>query len=193
MLIFPGMITVSVTKTHLCGLSAKQWLQCLAWKLTFLILSLKPNLPKSWFNPACSRVILDREFPLKGLIKLPSLESHALYISVWNHVKSVLQLAKHFSLTENTKNLSNSNPPRDFWHLKKTSSITLLLPLILLYFIHMHYCHHMSLNLNSSLRPLLIILLWMVLSLFLPLLLPWTIFCLWLKFFAVIFSMPQLA
>ncbi|MPC62883.1 hypothetical protein E2C01_056973 [Portunus trituberculatus] len=55
----------------------------------------------------------------KRYLSLPSSVFHALYISARNHIKSVLQLAKHFFINRKCQNLSNSSFPRDFWHLAK--------------------------------------------------------------------------
>ncbi|MPC51801.1 hypothetical protein E2C01_045655 [Portunus trituberculatus] len=58
----------------------------------------------------------------KKYLSLPSPESHALYISARNHAESVLQFAKHSLINGKCQNLSNSNCPRDFWHLAKNIS-----------------------------------------------------------------------
>ncbi|MPC69949.1 hypothetical protein E2C01_064183 [Portunus trituberculatus] len=82
----------------------------------------QPKHSKPWFNTACSRAIHDREVANKWYLSLPSPESHALYISARNHAKSVLQLAKHSFIGRKCQNFSNSNSPRDFWHLAKNIS-----------------------------------------------------------------------
>ncbi|MPC26144.1 hypothetical protein E2C01_019277 [Portunus trituberculatus] len=63
-----------------------------------------------------------REVAHKRYLSLISPESHALYISAWNHAKSVLQLAKHSFINRKCQNLSNSNSSQDFWHLAKNIS-----------------------------------------------------------------------
>ena len=81
-----------------------------------------PKARKPWFNSACSRAINDREVAHKRYRSNPSPETHALYISARNHTKSVLQLAKNSFINRKCQNLSNSNSPRDFWHLAKNIS-----------------------------------------------------------------------
>ena len=93
---------------------------------------------------------------------------------------------------ENPKTLGNLTPFEISSIWPKTTPITLLLPLSLLYFILMALQpSHLSLYLNSSLRLLLITLPWMVLGSFLLLFLPLTISCFCLEWSAVIFSMSS--
>ena len=80
----------------------------------------RPKPSKPCFNTACSRAI--HEVAHKRYLSLPSPESHALYISARNHVKSVLQLAKNSFIHRKCQNLSRYNSPRDFWHLAKNIS-----------------------------------------------------------------------
>ena len=80
----------------------------------------RPKPSKPWFNTACSRAIRDREVAQKRYLSLLSPESQALYISVRNHAKSVLQLAKNSFIHRKCQNLSSYNSPRDvFWPLAK--------------------------------------------------------------------------
>ncbi|MPC27790.1 hypothetical protein E2C01_020974 [Portunus trituberculatus] len=133
----------------------------------------QPKPFKPWFNTACSRAIHDGELAHKRNLSLPSSKSHALYISSRNHAKSVLQLAKHFFINRKCQKLSNSNSLVTSGIRPKTSSITLLLHLSLLYFILMAPLPSLlSLKLNSSLKPMLTTPPWMILGLFLLLLLP---------------------
>ena len=81
-----------------------------------------PKARKPWFNSACSRAVNGREAAHKRFRSNPSPETHALYISARNHAKSVLQLAKNSFINRKCQNLSNSNSPRDFWHLAKNIS-----------------------------------------------------------------------
>ncbi|MPC41753.1 hypothetical protein E2C01_035357 [Portunus trituberculatus] len=75
------------------------------------------KLLKPWFNTACSCATHNREVAHKRNLTLPSPEFHALYITAWNHAKSVLQFAKHSFINRKCQNFSNSNSPRDLWHL----------------------------------------------------------------------------
>ena len=45
---------------------------------------------KPWFNSARSRAVNDREAAHKRYYSHPSAETHALYISVRKHAKSIL-------------------------------------------------------------------------------------------------------
>jgi len=77
--------------------------------------------------------------------------------------------------------------------LPKTSLITLLLHLSLLYVLLMaHQLSPLSLKLNSSLKLLLLTQIWTTQGMFLPLTPPLTISCLLLKFLRMKFSMPFL-
>ena len=58
---------------------------------------------KSQFNSACSHAVKDREAALKPYRSHTSAKTHAIYISVRNNAKYILQLIK--------------NSFRDFWHL----------------------------------------------------------------------------
>ena len=49
-----------------------------------------PKAHKPWFNLACTCAIYDREVAHKQHLSLPSQGTHAPYISVRNHAKSVL-------------------------------------------------------------------------------------------------------
>ena len=84
----------------------------------------QPKSSRPWCNLACYYGIFlhDREVAHKGYISLPSLESRVLYISAWNHAKSVLQIAKHSFIIRKCQKLSNSYSPRDFSHLAKNIS-----------------------------------------------------------------------
>ena len=55
-------------------------------------------------------------------LSLPSFDTYALYISLGNHAKSALQLAKNSFINRKCKNLSSSNSSRNFWHLTKIIS-----------------------------------------------------------------------
>ena len=81
-----------------------------------------PKARKPWFNSACSRAVNGREAAYKRYRSNPSTETHTLYISARNHAKSVLQLAKNSFINRKCQNLTNSNSPRDFWHLAKNIS-----------------------------------------------------------------------
>ena len=81
-----------------------------------------PNAHKPWFNFTCSRAVKDREVAHKRYRRNPSQVNHDLYISARNHAKSVLQLAKNSFTHRKCQNLSNSNSPRDFWHLANNIS-----------------------------------------------------------------------
>ena len=81
-----------------------------------------PKARKPWFNSACSHAIHDREKAYKRYRSHPTPENHTLYKSAQNHAKSVLQLAKNSFLHRKCQNLSQSNSPRDFWHLAKNIS-----------------------------------------------------------------------
>ena len=48
------------------------------------------NYTKKVTHTACSRAIHDREVAHKRYFSLPSYESHAFYILVWNYAKSAL-------------------------------------------------------------------------------------------------------
>ncbi len=69
-----------------------------------------PHAKKPWFNYACSHAIKDREVAYKSYISLPTPENHTLYISAWNHAKSILRLAKPLSSIENVKTLPTLIP-----------------------------------------------------------------------------------
>ncbi|MPC80046.1 hypothetical protein E2C01_074610 [Portunus trituberculatus] len=100
-----------------------------AERITEVIVSgIKAYIPHYFSQPkpfkpciACSRAIRDREVAHKRYLSLPS-PSHTLYISAQNHAKSVLQLSKRSFINRKCQNLSNSNSPRDFWHLAKNIS-----------------------------------------------------------------------
>ena len=81
-----------------------------------------PKSSKPWFNAACSRAVRDREEAHKRRHNHPSPQTHELYISARNQAKSVLQLAKNSSIHRKCQNLSQSNSPRDFWHLANNIS-----------------------------------------------------------------------
>ena len=77
---------------------------------------------KPWFNSACSHAINDRETAHKRYHSHPSAETHALYISAYNHAKSILQLTKNSFINIKCQNLSNTNSSRDFWYLANNVS-----------------------------------------------------------------------
>ena len=79
----------------------------------------QPKSFKPCFNPAYSRSIHDKEGAHKKYLSLPSSDSHALFVSNQNQVKSVLQLTKHYFSNRKYQILSNSTSLRDFWHLAK--------------------------------------------------------------------------
>ena len=116
----------------------------------------KPSKP--WFNTACSRASHDREVAHKCYLSLPSRECHVLFISARNHAKSTLQLAKNSFIHRKCQNLSRSNSPRDFWHLAKNISNNFtsssFSPLVQPDGTNA-ISSHLSLKLNSSLKPLL--------------------------------------
>ncbi|MPC17220.1 hypothetical protein E2C01_010069 [Portunus trituberculatus] len=75
--------------------------------------------PKPCFDTAFSRAVHDREVVHKWYLRLPSHESHALYILARIPAKSILQLAEHYFINRKCRNLSNFNSPLDFWHLDR--------------------------------------------------------------------------
>ena len=81
-----------------------------------------PHAKKPWFNHACSRAIKDREVAHKRYLSLPSPTNHNLYISARNRAKSTLRLTKNSFINRKCQNLTNSNNPKDFWHLAKNIS-----------------------------------------------------------------------
>ena len=80
--------------------------------------STKPNKP--WFNSTCSRAINDRNNALKAHLRFQTNESHANYISLRNHAKATLRLAKNSFIRRKCNNLSGSSSSRSFWHLAKS-------------------------------------------------------------------------
>ena len=107
-----------------------------------------------------------------------------------NHTKSILQLSRNLSLKENVK-IFPILTSRYFWHLANISN-SFTFSSSLLYF-ETAPQPSLSLKLNSSLRPLLRTILWMILGIFLLLLHPLTTSSLKSKLSIITFSMPSLA
>lgn len=127
--------------------------------------------------------LIFKKLPTKDVLAFHHLNRVRFIFSAQNHAKSFLHITEHLftNMSTNVKNF-------------QTTPITLLFPRYLLYLILMApLLPCLSLKLKSSITPLQIFLRRMILDLFLPFLLPQTISCHWLKFFAVMFSVPELA
>ncbi|MPC11033.1 hypothetical protein E2C01_003686 [Portunus trituberculatus] len=185
MLIFPGMITVSVSDASLC---AERIMEAyIAHSFS------QPKPSKPWFNRACSRAVHDREVAHKRYLSLPSPESHALYISARNHAKSVLKLAKHCFINRKCQNLSNSNSLCAFYHLAKNISSNFTSSSFSPLF---HSDGTTAISSVSEAKLFSQIFAknstpWMILGLSLSLLLPLTISCVQSEFFIMVFSIPS--
>ena len=74
---------------------------------------------KSWFNSACSRAIRRRDATFREYRRLPTIESHANYISLRNRAKTILRHTKKSFISRKCDNLSGSSSCPSFWHLGK--------------------------------------------------------------------------
>ncbi len=106
----PSMCAQRITEVIISGMEA------------YIPHTFSTHAKKAWFNHTCSRTIKDREVAHKRYLSLPSPTNHNFYISSRYWAISFLRLTKNSFINGKSQNLTNSNSPKNFWHLAKNIS-----------------------------------------------------------------------